>query len=91
MAPTVQNKGRIGAYFTAEEAGRVRAAYLNGWTADHTGSLSDFVKSAVLDAVEALEHAKNAGRQWPPVDVGTIKTVSQLNVVAKKQQASNND
>ena len=79
-------KTRIGPYVHDDEANRVRAAYLHGWTRENQGSFTDFLKSAIMRTVEDLENAHNGGQPWPTVGGNAVKSVAQMNVEAAKRQ-----
>lgn len=80
------SKTRIGPYVSDDEANRVRAAYLHGWTRENQGSFTDFLKSAIMRTVEDLENTHNGGEPWPTVGGNAVKSVAQMNVEAVKRQ-----
>ncbi|MGV9638026.1 ParB family protein [Nocardia rhamnosiphila] len=79
------NKGRIGAYFGAEEAARVRGAYAHGWLQDHSGSLSDFVKSLVMAEVERLEKEKNGGQPFAGIEADGVRVYTHQQIADKRR------
>lgn len=91
--PKVGNKGRIGPYMTAEEAGRTRGAYQNGWIGaeGNTGSFSDFLKGIILAAVEQLEQEYNGGEPWPDVPAGAVRVVTHRQMADKRMAAAEDD
>jgi len=83
----VTNKGRIGPYLTPEDANRVRAAWDKGWREENVGSFSDFLEQAIFKEVERLEKKYNNGEPWPGLEAGAIKSLSQMNVEARRRAA----
>lgn len=59
-------------YQDAEDAARMRAAYLHTLADEGYSSLSAFIAQAVIEKVERLESKYNAGQSWPEVGPGTV-------------------
>ena len=57
-------------YFTEEEAGQVRAAFLASGHLEGDASVSDFIVRATLREVKRLQRRHNQGRKWDPVPAG---------------------
>lgn len=91
--PKVANRGRIGPYMTAEEAGRVRGAYQHGWLVEegNTGSFSDFLKAVILGAVDLLEKEYNGGEPWPDVPACAIRVVTHRQIADKRMAAAEDE
>ena len=61
-------------YFTQEDAGRVRAAFLSTGAAEGYASVSDLIEKAVLKEVRRLQRKYNGGKSWEPVPPGALRT-----------------
>ncbi|MDF9278571.1 hypothetical protein P4U43_12315 [Arthrobacter sp. EH-1B-1] len=61
-------------YFTQEDAGRVRAAFLAAGTGEGYASVSDLIEKAVLKEVRRLQRKYNGGKAWEPVPPGALRT-----------------
>lgn len=82
---TTTNKGRVGPYLTEQAADRLRACYVQGWLQDHRGTFSDMLEQFLLEGAHKIEHDKNAGQPWPPINAGAIKSLSQMNIEAGRR------
>lgn len=60
-------------YFTEEEAGQVRAAFLAAGHLEGDASVSDFIVRATLREVTRLQRRHNGGRTWEPVPAGALR------------------
>lgn len=60
-------------YFTEEEAGQVRAAFLAAGHLEGDASVSDFIVRATLREVNRLQRKHNGGRKWDPVPAGGLR------------------
>lgn len=61
-------------YFTQEDAGKVRAAFLSKGTAEGYASVSDLIEKAGLKEVRRLQHKHNGGQPFEPVPPGALRT-----------------
>ncbi|WP_458117292.1 ParB family protein [Arthrobacter sp. D2-10] len=61
-------------YFTQEDAGRVRAAFLSTGAAEGYASVSDLIEKAVLKEVRRLQRKHNGGKPFEPVPPGALRT-----------------
>ena len=60
-------------YFTQDDAGRVRAAFLSTGASEGYASVSDLIEKAVLKEVRRLQRKYNGGRKWPGVPAGELR------------------
>ena len=60
-------------YYTEDEAGQVRAAFLAAGQAEGDASVSDFIVRATLREVKRLQRKHNGGKAWPPVMAGGLR------------------
>lgn len=60
-------------YFTEEEAGQVRAAFLAAGHLEGDASVSDFIVRATLREVKRLQRKHNQGRVWVPAPPGSLR------------------
>ena len=60
-------------YFTEDEAGRVRAAFLAAGPLEGDASVSDFIVRATMREVKRLERKHNHGKNWEPVPAGSLR------------------
>ncbi|WP_028272687.1 ParB family protein [Arthrobacter sp. UNC362MFTsu5.1] len=60
-------------YFTEEEAGQVRAAFLVAREHEGVASASDFIVRATMREVKRVQRKYNGGRQFAPVDPGGLR------------------
>ncbi|MFE4230140.1 hypothetical protein ACFRJ8_19880 [Arthrobacter sp. NPDC056886] len=60
-------------YFTEDEAGQVRAAFLAAGHLEGDASVSDFIVRATMREVKRLQRRHNAGRAWAPVPAGGLR------------------
>jgi hypothetical protein len=60
-------------YFTEDEAGQVRAAFLAAGHLEGDASVSDFIVRATMREVKRLQRRHNAGRTWDPVPAGALR------------------
>lgn len=61
-------------YYTEEQAGQVRAAFLKAGKAEEgDASLSDFIVRATMREVKRLQRKHNGGKTWPPVMAGGLR------------------
>jgi hypothetical protein len=60
-------------YFTEDEAGQVRAAFLAAGHLDGDASVSDFIVRATMREVKRLQRRHNQGRAWTPVPAGALR------------------
>jgi hypothetical protein len=61
-------------YFTQEDAGRVRAAFLSAGAVEGYASVADLIEKAVLKEVRRLQRKHNGGKPWEPVPPGALRT-----------------
>jgi hypothetical protein len=60
-------------YFTEDEAGQVRAAFLAAGQLEGDASVSDFIVRATMKEVKRLQRRHNQGRAWAPVPAGALR------------------
>jgi len=60
-------------YFTEDEAGQVRAAFLAAGVLEGDASVSDFIVRATMREVKRLQRRHNQGRAWDPVPAGALR------------------
>ena len=60
-------------YFTEDEAGQVRAAFLAAGSAEGDASVSDFIVRATMREVKRLQRKHNQGRKWDPAAPGSLR------------------
>lgn len=60
-------------YFSEDEAGQVRAAFLAAGAAEGDASVSDFIVRATMREVKRLQRKHNQGRVWDPVPAGSLR------------------
>ncbi|MDR6508076.1 ParB family protein [Arthrobacter oryzae] len=60
-------------YFTEDEAGQVRAAFLAAGHLEGDASVSDFIVRATLHEVKRLQRKHNQGRKWDPAPPGSLR------------------
>jgi hypothetical protein len=60
-------------YFTEDEAGHVRAAFLAAGHLEGDASVSDFIVRATMREVKRLQRRHNAGPAWVPVPAGGLR------------------
>jgi hypothetical protein len=60
-------------YFTEDQAGQVRAAFLAAGEAEGDASVSDFIIRATMREVKRLQRKYNGGKPWPPVKAGELR------------------
>lgn len=60
-------------YYTEEEAGQVRAAFLAAGQAEGDASVSDFIVRATMREVKRLQRKHNGGKEWTPVMAGGLR------------------
>jgi hypothetical protein len=60
-------------YYTEDEAGQVRAAFLAAGQAEGDASVSDFIVRATMREVKRLQRKHNGGKAWPPVMAGGLR------------------
>jgi hypothetical protein len=60
-------------YFTEDEAGQVRAAFLAAGHVEGDASVSDFIVRATMREVKRLQRRHNQGRKWDPVPAGALR------------------
>jgi hypothetical protein len=60
-------------YFTEDEAGQVRAAFLAAGHLEGDASVSDFIVRATMREVKRLQRKHNQGRKWDPAPSGTLR------------------
>ena len=60
-------------YFTEDEAGQVRAAFLAAGHLEGDASVSDFIVRATMREVKRLQRKHNGGKPWPPVMSGELR------------------
>lgn len=60
-------------YFTEEQAGQVRAAFLATGRLEGDASVSDFIVRATMREVKRLQRKHNQGRTWEPAPAGTLR------------------
>ncbi len=80
-------KIRVGPYVFPSEAERIRSAYQFGYLQQSQGSFTDFLREALIAAVERLEADYNSGQPWPPTGRGALKSISQMAVEERKRQS----
>lgn len=79
------NRGRVGPYLDEQQADRLRACYVQGWLQDHRGTFSDMLEQFLIQGAQNIEREKNAGKPWPPITAGAIKSLSQMNIEAGRR------
>jgi hypothetical protein len=60
-------------YFTEDEAGQVRAAFLATGHLEGDASVSDFIVRATMREVKRLQRKHNGGKTWHPVMAGELR------------------
>jgi hypothetical protein len=60
-------------YFTEDEAGQVRAAFLATRVLEGDASVSEFIVRATMREVKRLQRKHNQGRSWEPVPAGSLR------------------
>ncbi|SFU11498.1 hypothetical protein [Arthrobacter sp. ov118] len=60
-------------YFTEDEAGQVRAAFLAAGHVEGDASVSDFIVRATMREVKRLQRRHNQGKKWDPVPAGALR------------------
>ncbi|MFB8369797.1 hypothetical protein ACFC25_10590 [Pseudarthrobacter sp. NPDC055928] len=60
-------------YYTEEQAGQVRAAFLAAGEAEGFASISDLIVAGTMREVRRLQRRHNEGRKWDPVPAGTLR------------------
>lgn len=60
-------------YYTEEEAGQVRAAFLAAGQVEGDASVSDFIVRATMREVKRLQRKHNGGKEWTPVMAGGLR------------------
>lgn len=58
-------------YFSEDEAGQVRAAFLAAGAAEGDASVSDFIVRATMREVTRLQRKHNQNTKWDPVPPGS--------------------
>ncbi|WP_087874207.1 ParB family protein [Arthrobacter globiformis] len=60
-------------YFTEEQAGQVRAAFLAAGALEGDASVSDFIVRATMREVKRLQRKHHHGRAWDPAPAGALR------------------
>lgn len=60
-------------YFTEDEAGQVRAAFLAAGHLEGDASVSDLIVRATMREVKRLQRRHNQGKKWDPVPAGALR------------------
>ena len=60
-------------YFTEEQAGQVRAAFLAAGRLEGDASVSDFIVRATMREVKRLQRRHNQGQAWEPAPSGSLR------------------
>ncbi|WP_211880847.1 ParB family protein [Pseudarthrobacter albicanus] len=60
-------------YFTEEETGQVRAAFLAAGYPEGYASVSDLIVAATMREVKRLQRRHNRGRKWAPAPGGVLR------------------
>lgn len=60
-------------YFTEDDAGRVRAAFLAAGRQEGYASISELIEAATLREVRRLARKYNQSRAWEPAPPGTLR------------------
>jgi hypothetical protein len=60
-------------YYTEEQAGQIRAAFLAAGQAEGDASVSDFIIRATMREVKRLQRKHNGGKPWLPVEAGGLR------------------
>ncbi|MCU1572606.1 MAG: hypothetical protein JWO93_688 [Micrococcaceae bacterium] len=60
-------------YFTDDEAGQVRAAFLAAGHLEGDASVSDLIVRATMREVKRLQRRHNQGKAWEPVPAGALR------------------
>jgi hypothetical protein len=60
-------------YFTEDEAGQVRAAFLAAGHLEGDASMSDLIVRATMREVKRLQRRHNQGKTWDPVPAGALR------------------
>ena len=60
-------------YYTEDQAGQVRAAFLETGEDEGEASVSDFIVRATMREVKRRQRKYNGGKPWPPVPAGELR------------------
>lgn len=60
-------------YFTEDEAGQVRAAFLAAGHLEGDASVSEFIVRATMREVKRLQRRHNQGNKWEPAPAGSLR------------------
>lgn len=60
-------------YYTEDQAGQVRAAFLETGEVEGEASVSDFIVRATMREVKRRQRKYNGGKPWPPVQAGELR------------------
>jgi hypothetical protein len=60
-------------YFTEDQAGQVRAAFLAAGHLEGDASVSDFIVRATMREVKRLQRKHHQGKPWDPAPPGTLR------------------
>ncbi len=60
-------------YYTEDQAGQVRAAFVAAGQEEGDASVSDFIVRASMREVKRLQRKYNGGKPWPPVPAGELR------------------
>lgn len=60
-------------YFTEDQAGQVRAAFLETGEAEGDASVSDLIVYATMREVRRRQRKYSGGKPWPPVEAGALR------------------
>jgi Centromere-binding protein ParB C-terminal len=73
MAEKPRKVGPFTPYYTEEQAGQVRAAFVAAGKAEGDASVSDFIIRATMREVKRLQRKYNGGKPWPAVKAGELR------------------
>lgn len=60
-------------YYTEDQAGQVRAAFVATGEVEGEASVSDFIVRATMREVKRRQRKYNGGKPWPPVPAGELR------------------
>lgn len=61
-------------YFTTEDAGQVRAAFVAAGHLEGYASISELIEAATLKEVRRMQRRHNNGKPWEPLPPGSART-----------------
>ena len=60
-------------YFTEEQAGQIRAAFLAAGRTEGYATMSELIEHAILRELRRLQRKYNHGKEWPVVPPGVLR------------------